>query len=131
MLARAVLPLARRDPVLEEVDVEASVGYLEPVAAADGRQSSPLRSQRAPQGGDVHLEATQRLAGPAVRPELVDQALDRHHVGREGQQHGEQGSLLGRPQVDHPAVDPDLQGPERPEQRLPVCHEPNLPHRGG
>jgi hypothetical protein len=61
------------------------VGGLEAQYVAAGHGDDHLRAEGTPQPRDVHLHALRRCSG-RVRPQLVDDALDRHGLSRVGEQ---------------------------------------------
>jgi len=58
------------------------------------------------------LQAVTRIARRLVAPGLVDEGLDRHHLGRLQRQSGQQSSLPALRQVDGLPVDGHLEGVE-------------------
>jgi hypothetical protein len=81
-------------------------------------------AQRPAQAGDVAVEGVAHRRGRPVTPDPVDQRLGRHGLVRVHEQGREHGALLGRTQVDGPAVEMQLNRAEQMQVRHVFIEEP-------
>jgi hypothetical protein len=118
-LGRAACVLARQrlsgvgHELAEACEVDLLGAGAEQVGARAGLD--PIRPQRPPQPGDVHLHRVPRGDGRRLGPERVHEALDRDGLVRPQQELREQGPLLGRAERDRFALDERLEGTEEAE----------------
>jgi hypothetical protein len=74
-----------------------------------------IRPERAAQPRDVDLDVVARGSWPIVRPELLDQPVDRDDLVPTQQEYSKQSALLRRSERERAAVPGRLEGAEDPE----------------
>jgi hypothetical protein len=108
-------PMGRGDQPLEPGRVDPLGVHLQPVAGGPGGQQPRGLPERPAEGRHPALQGVRRLPWRTVAPQVVDQAVGRHHLPGVQQQVGQQGALLGARDHDRSRAVVDLQWPQDPE----------------
>ena len=125
-----------RQPLGERLRVQLAGCQPQLVPGAGGEQHParrpvrPLRLERGPQPGDVHVQRVHRAGGQLLAPQPVDELIAWHHLVRAHRQQPEHRSPLRRAEVKLRVSPPGAHRPEHGDpQRLSVIgsHPGHLP----
>jgi hypothetical protein len=94
----------REDPRVERRRAE-----IEPIAAPATLEYDPVRCEDASEVRDVCLEAVPNRRRRLLAPDIVDQAVVRHHLAGAKQESSENGLLLATAELDRGLPRPGLE----------------------
>ena len=92
--------------VVEELRVENGPTEVDPVAAAPSFEGNPVGGESPAESGHVRLQAVRCGSREVISPDLIEQALDGHHLVPAEKQSCENSALLAPAELER--VSPDL-----------------------